>query len=44
MRVPSVGGTPAALTTLDAEKKEGAHIWPQFLPDGRHFIYISTPN
>ena len=38
-RVPASGGIPAPVTTLDASRNEVAHRWPQFLPDGRHFIY-----
>jgi Tol biopolymer transport system component len=39
-RVPATGGTPTALTTLDAARSEGAHIGPMFLPDGRHFVFV----
>ncbi|HEX3880811.1 MAG TPA: hypothetical protein VHW24_27705 [Bryobacteraceae bacterium] len=28
------------LTNLDEAKHERAHLWPQFLPDGRHFIFF----
>jgi Tol biopolymer transport system component len=38
-RVPATGGVPAPVTTLDASRNEVSHRWPQFLPDGRHFIY-----
>jgi eukaryotic-like serine/threonine-protein kinase len=38
-RVSSAGGAPAALTTLDASRKQNSHRWPVFLPDGRHFVY-----
>ena len=38
-RVPAAGGTPQAVTELDASKQEGSHRWPQFLPDGRHFLF-----
>ena len=31
------------MTTLDAAKKEQAHLWPWFLPDGRRFLYMATP-
>jgi eukaryotic-like serine/threonine-protein kinase len=37
-RVNARGGTPSAITTLAAGQQ--AHRWPQFLPDGRHFLYI----
>jgi len=40
-RVPATGGIPAPVTTLDASK-HSTHRWPQFLPDGEHFIYLAT--
>ncbi len=42
-RVSAAGGAPAPVTTLDAAKKEKAHRWPWFLPDGRRFLYVATP-
>jgi Tol biopolymer transport system component/predicted Ser/Thr protein kinase len=42
-KVPAGGGTPAAVTTLDAALKETAHRFPDFLPDGDHFIYVALP-
>ena len=41
MRVSQDGGTPAQVTTVDAASQEYAHHWPQFLPDGRHFLYLA---
>ncbi len=38
-RVPASGGVPVQVTTIDPSRKEVAHLFPQFLPDGRHFIY-----
>ncbi len=38
-RVPRVGREPVAVTTLDAAAGERAHSAPQFLPDGKHFLY-----
>ncbi len=38
-RVPATGGVPVQVTTLDPSRNEVAHLFPQFLPDGRHFIY-----
>src|SRR5262249_9517130 len=38
MRVSSNGGTPMAVTTLAAG--ETAHRYPQFLSDGRRFLYL----
>jgi hypothetical protein len=37
--VPAGGGTPRLVTTLDATRGEMSHRFPQFLPDGFHFIY-----
>ena len=43
-RVSSSGGVATPVTTLDPSKNESTHRWPQFLPDGRHFIYLAgTP-
>src|SRR5271169_6641852 len=38
-RVDAAGGTRVALTTLDA--KETSHRWPNFFPDGNHFLYFA---
>jgi eukaryotic-like serine/threonine-protein kinase len=40
-RVSAAGGVATAVTTLDAERGEVSHRWPQFLPDGRHFLYLA---
>ena len=40
-RVPASGGTATPVTSLDAAKGEVTHRWPQFLPDGRHFLYLA---
>ena len=37
VRIPDTGGTPAAVTELKAG--ENSHRWPQFLPDGHHFLF-----
>jgi Tol biopolymer transport system component/predicted Ser/Thr protein kinase len=37
-RVPITGGTPEPVTALT--KDETRHAFPQFLPDGHHFLYI----
>jgi Tol biopolymer transport system component len=39
-RVPAAGGTPVPLTVVDASRQEREHELPEFLPDGRHFIYL----
>ena len=37
LRIPAAGGQPSPATTL----RHGlGHTWPQFLPDGRHFLYF----
>jgi len=41
-RVAASGGAPSAATTIDAARKETMHRWPHFLPDGRHFLYLSA--
>jgi hypothetical protein len=38
-RVAASGGAPQPLTAVD-EKTETYHYWPQFLPDGKHFLYL----
>jgi serine/threonine-protein kinase len=38
-KVPAAGGTPTALTTLDPEKDEISHRWPQVLPDHQWILY-----
>jgi serine/threonine protein kinase len=40
MRIPATGGTPIAATHLAAD--QGSHRWPQFLPDGRRFLFVVT--
>ena len=40
-RVAAAGGTPEAVTSLDTSKQEVSHRWPQFLPDGRHFLFTA---
>ncbi|HEV2491117.1 MAG TPA: protein kinase, partial [Candidatus Acidoferrales bacterium] len=38
-RVPASGGTPQAATILDQALNQTTHRWPQFLPDGKHYIF-----
>jgi WD40 repeat protein len=42
LRIPAGGGTPSPATELDKSKKEQSHRFPSFLPDNRHFLYLST--
>ena len=39
-RVAAAGGLPTQITRLDAARQELSHRWPEFLPDGRHFLYL----
>ncbi|MFA6958707.1 MAG: protein kinase [Thermoanaerobaculia bacterium] len=38
--IPAAGGRPKDVTRFDAEK-EVTNRWPRFLPDGKHFFFIS---
>ena len=38
LRVPASGGQTAPITAL--APGETFHLWPQFLPDGKHFLYL----
>src|SRR5205807_159742 len=40
-RVAASGGEPVQVTTHDPAKNETAHYWPWFLPDGRHFVFLT---
>ncbi len=40
-RVPAAGGTPVVIVKLDAARKEAQAGWPEFLPDGKHFLYLA---
>jgi eukaryotic-like serine/threonine-protein kinase len=40
-RIPASGGTPQPVTKLDASRGEQSHLWPQFLPDGKHFLFYA---
>jgi eukaryotic-like serine/threonine-protein kinase len=39
--VPPGGGAPRAVTKLDPAV-HSTHRWPQFLPDGKHFLYYAA--
>jgi Tol biopolymer transport system component len=41
-RVPETGGTMVPVTALASG--DVAHMWPQFLPDGHHFLYMRISN
>jgi Tol biopolymer transport system component/predicted Ser/Thr protein kinase len=40
-RVSPNGGTPQQLTRLDPSRRETSQRWPSFLPDGKHFLFLS---
>ena len=39
-RIPATGGEPVPATTIDPPRYYG-HRYPQFLPDGRHFLFFA---
>jgi Tol biopolymer transport system component len=39
-RVAALGGNPEPVTRLDTWREEASHRWPEFLPDGRHFLFF----
>jgi len=39
--VPEGGGAARPITKLDASRKENSHRFPQFLPDGRRFLFTA---
>ena len=39
--VAASGGTPRQVTELDASRGDVAQFFPQFLPDGRHFVFVA---
>ena len=40
-KVPAGGGRSQQVLKLDTSKQERAYLWPQFLPDGKHFIFYA---
>ena len=40
-KVSAMGGTPAPVTQMDQSTGETTHRWPDFLPDGYHFLYVA---
>ena len=42
-RVEASGGVAKVEVGLDAAKGVASAAWPEFLPDGRHFLYMSGP-
>jgi eukaryotic-like serine/threonine-protein kinase len=39
LRLQATGGEPVPVTTRDPSRGERVHVFPTFLPDGRHFLY-----
>ena len=39
MQVAASGGRPEPATTLSTDAAETHHLYPSFLPDGRHFVF-----
>jgi eukaryotic-like serine/threonine-protein kinase len=40
LRVSSRGGAPRPVTVVDRARGDAYHNWPQFLPDGEHFVFF----
>ncbi|HET7747162.1 MAG TPA: protein kinase [Vicinamibacteria bacterium] len=43
-RVPAGGGVPKPEITPDPKSKIDGVGWPEFLPDGKHFLYTRVPS
>jgi eukaryotic-like serine/threonine-protein kinase len=39
-RVPASGGIATRISTPDPTRGESTNRWPEFLPDGKHFLYF----
>jgi DNA-binding winged helix-turn-helix (wHTH) protein/Tol biopolymer transport system component len=39
LQCPASGGTAVPVTRVDPQRQE-SHIFPSFLPDGRHYLYL----
>ena len=42
LRISANGGTPALQVGRDPGLGGGSQRWPQFLPDGKHFLFLSA--
>ncbi|MBI3406584.1 MAG: protein kinase, partial [Acidobacteria bacterium] len=40
-QVSAHGGDAAPATALDTRARESSHRWPVFLPDGKHFLFVT---
>jgi eukaryotic-like serine/threonine-protein kinase len=46
-QVAASGGAATPLTQMDASRQEVTHRWPEFLPDGKHYLFFvraATPS
>ena len=43
MRVPADGGEPVEVMRPDSSRHESGLRFPRFLPDGKHFTFVSLP-
>jgi hypothetical protein len=41
MVVSASGGVPSPATVLDKTRGDAAHVFPTFLPDGNHFVFVA---
>jgi Tol biopolymer transport system component len=41
-RVLAAGGQPTAISERDESQKETEHLFPFFLPDGRHYLFLAV--
>ena len=44
LAVRATGGNRRQVTQLRASHADGSHRFPQFLPDGRHFLFYALPS
>ena len=42
MRCAASGGPASVVTQVDPSRGESTHLLPSFLPDGKHFLYLSV--
>ncbi len=40
-RIPASGGNSAKATEFHSSREENSHRFPSFLPDGRHFLFVT---
>jgi serine/threonine-protein kinase len=41
-RIPDAGGEPTVLTRPNQARREGDHVWPEFLPGGQRVLFTIT--